>query len=66
MFFMQTGFQAGNEAPNGLKTHIFLYLCGPVSIHLTPSGAKYRKKGWGFENWRGVIGKPILGLLTFG
>ena len=37
------------------------------SIYLAPSGAKYCEKGWAApKNWRGVIGKPILGLLTFG
>ena len=43
------------------------YIFFRFSICLAPSEAKYREKGWGrFKNGRVVIGKPILGLLTFG
>ena len=45
----------------------FLYFFGLLSKYLAPSGAKYREKGLGrYKNWRGVIDKPILELLTFG
>ena len=40
---------------------------GRFSIYLAASAAKYCEKGFGrYKNWRGVIDKPILELLTFG
>ena len=35
-------------------------------MYLAASAAKYCEKGWGsLQNGQGLIGKPILGLLTF-
>ena len=45
----------------------FHHFFGRFSIYLAASAAKYREKGRGrYKNWRGVIDKPILALLTFG
>ena len=50
----------GLKAPGGAKNPHFLK-------YLAPSGAKYCEKGLAASKmWRGSIGKPILGLLTFG
>ena len=68
-----------NSTPCGLVANIradtkkvknpfdFLQFFCRFSIYLAPSGAKYCEKGWGrYKNWRGMIDKPILELLTFG
>ena len=52
--------------PKGNFSSIFCYFFGLFSKYLAPSGAKYRGKGGPYKNWRGVIDKPILELLTFG
>ena len=56
------------KRPKNAKIHrFFAIFFGLFSKYLVPSGAKYLEKGFGrYKNWRGVIDKPILKLLTFG
>ena len=56
-----------NAVPKRHKNAISIYFFTICSIYLAPSGAKYCETWFGrFENWRGMIGKPILELLIFG
>ena len=50
----------------GIFPSFFYDFFGRFSIYLAPSGAKYCARGIGrFGKRQGVIGKSILGVLTF-